>query len=473
MNAGNAHFDKQAVPTAVLCVWALLATGNYLLAETPAAGVAGVPLSQPGRPTMQAALQSAKTARVSNLWVDTELRQVMQDISSQTGVPVLCDQTVQGVVTLSVEDMPVEECLERVCSVGGYDYVKIKDYYVVGHPDPGSPIFQRVTTLQRVKLCYANCDQVRLMLPGSLARYVTYDKPGGAVLVTAPELPRQRVLEAIKLIDQPNQQIAIEAVVFELTEDGAKQLGLDWQYKNATVAAQGSDLLGTITFEETSDLAAYVDVTLRAIVQDRKGQILANPRILVMNGHEADIFVGQEKYFSMLAGQASNPYYRLESIKAGVMLKVAPQIGDNGHLVLQLEHEVSDVVTEINRDSTNGNGANANSFLPVVSRRRANTIISIKDGQTIIIGGLLREQHRSTVEKVPLLGDIPGIGLAFRNVQERKEQQEVVILITAHIANQNQLSTTEVALRLEQRYVSPLDAIMVPLQGAVSCDLRK
>jgi type II secretory pathway component GspD/PulD (secretin) len=275
------------------------------------------------------------------------------------------------------------------------------------------------------------------------------------------------VLEAIKLIDQPNQQIAIEAVVFELAEDGAKQLGLDWQYKKTNLAVGGSNLVGTITFDAGSELATYIDVTLRAIVQDRKGQVLANPRVLVMNGQEAEIFVGQEKYFSLLSGQASNPYYRLESIKAGVTLKVAPQIGDNGHIVLQLEPEVSDVVTENNRDSTNGNGDNTNSPLPVVSRRRAKTVISVKDGQTIIIGGLLREQHRVSVEKVPWLGDMPGIGLAFRNVQERKEQQEVVILITAHLVDQNQPSATEVAPRLEQRYISPLDAITVPVRGAV------
>jgi type IV pilus assembly protein PilQ len=450
MNAGNAHTAR----TAVFCFWAVLVAGDCLFAQAPAA-------------------ESEKTTSVSNLWVDTEIRLVMQDISSQTGIAIICDQTVQGVVTLSVKDMSVEECLERVCSVGGYSYVKIKDYYVVGRPDPGSPIFQWVAAPQRIKLTYSNCDQVKSMLPASLAQHVTYDKPGGAVLVTAPELARQSVLEAIKLIDQPNQQIAIEAVVFELSEDGAKQLGLDWQYKKTNLSVGGRNLVGTITFDAGSELATFIDVTLRAIVQNRNGQVLANPRILVMNGQEADIFVGQEKYFSLLSGQAMNPYYRLESIKAGVTLKVAPQIGDNGHIVLQLEPEVSDVVTENNRDSTNGTGGNFNSPLPVVSRRRAKTVISVKDGQTIIIGGLLREQHRASVEKVPLMGDMPGIGLAFRNVQERKEQQEVVILITAHLVNQNQPSATEVAPRLEQRYISPLDAITVPVQGAVSCASRK
>ncbi len=457
----------------ILSVPVLLILGvcRCSLGEEPAVNTA---TTQPISPTNHLAAGIAKPDRVSNLWVDTELRQVMQDISAQTGIAILCDQTVQGIISLSVKGMPIEECLERVCSVGGYSYVKVKDYYVVGRPDPGSPIFLRVAVPQRIKLSYANCDQVKSMLHSSLARYVTYDKPGGAVLVTAPDAARQRVLEAIRLIDQPNLQVAIEAVVFELSEDGSKQLGLDWQYQKANLAIGSNNLLGTITFDAASDMAAYLDVTLRAIVQTRKGQVLANPRILVVNGQEANIFVGQEKYFSLLSGQASNPYYRLESIKAGVTFKVSPQIGDNGHIVLQFEAEVSDVVTENSRDSTNGNGDNNNGPLPVVTRRRAETAISIKDGQTVVIGGLLREQNRSTVEKVPLLGDISALGAAFRTVQERKEQQEVMILITAHLVDHNQPTATESATRLEQRYLSPLDAIAgTTREGGVPCKSGK
>ena len=126
MNAGNAHFHELAACRAVFCFWAVLAAGDCLFAESPAVEVSA---SQPGSPTTQPAAESEKTTRVDNLWVDTEIRQVMQDISSQTGIAILCDQTVQGVVTLSVKDMSVEECLERVCSVGGYSYVKVKDYF--------------------------------------------------------------------------------------------------------------------------------------------------------------------------------------------------------------------------------------------------------------------------------------------------------------------------------------------------------
>jgi len=306
------------------------------------------------------------------------------------------------------------------------------------------------------------------MLPASLASYVTYDKPNGAVLVTAPEGPQQRVLEALKLIDQPSLQVVVEAVVFELTEEGSKQLGLNWQYQRAHLAGRLENLVGTVTYDAGSDLATYVEVILRAILQDRKGSILANPRILVVNGAEAEIFVGQEKYFSMLNGQSSNPYYRLESIKAGVVLKVLPYIGESGQITLGLEPEVSDVVADRDSESVNNDGT-VIPPLPVVTRRRAKTVVNIRDGQTVVIGGLLRDHHRLTVDKVPLLGDIPVLGAAFRGVRERKEQQEVVILITTHLVDQRQEAAASVAARLEQRYVSPLDAIAMDRREPQQC----
>jgi type IV pilus assembly protein PilQ len=468
-DVGAARWGRRVARAAVLCALGVTVVCARSRAEEPAAPG---PASRPAEPTTRPGAAAPGTGRITNLWVDTDVRQVMRDISSQADVAVLCDPTVQGAVSLAVKDMSVEECLERVCSVGGYTFVKVKDYYVVGREDPGGAMFQQVAAPVRIKLSYATCDQVRSMLHSSLAPYVTFDKPTGAVLITAPPAARQRAMEAIKLIDHPIEQIAVEAVVFELTEDGSKQLGLDWQYKKANLAARLDNLVGMVTFEAASDLGTYIELTLQAIIQDRKGQVLANPRLLVMNGQEADIFVGREKYFSLLSGQPSNPYYRLESIKAGVALKVAPRIGDQGQIVLQLEPEVSDVVTESSRDTLNNGGDNANSPLPVVTRRRVKTTVSIKDGETVVIGGLLREHRRSIVEKVPVLGDVPGLGTAFRRVDEQKEQQEVVILITARITDESQPPATSVARRLEQRYVGPLDAITVP-KGVAKCSAKR
>jgi len=179
-----------------------------------------------------------------------------------------------------------------------------------------------------------------------------------------------------------------------------------------------------------------------------------------MNNTEAEIFVGQEKYFTLLSGQASNPYYTLQSIKAGVTLKVSPSIGQDGQITLGLEPEVSDVAADDSAltDTTSLQGGASSSF-PVVTRRRAKTVVGTRDGETIMIGGLLREQHRQVIDKVPLVGDIPLLGAAFRKVNDSVERQEVVLLITVRLVEPRHAGSEQLTSRLMQRYVTPLDQI--------------
>jgi len=422
-----------------------------------------VPATMPAVPVVVP--EMPRDGRVTNVWIDTDIRQAVQDISFQTDTVILCDPTVQGIVSMSIKDMPLTECLERICASGGYSYTKIKDYYIVGKADPGSPLFQCLADPVRVKLSCVSADQVRSMLHPSMATYLTFDKADGAIVVTAPESIRNRILEAIKIVDQPGSQVAIEGIVFELTEEGSKQLGLDWQFDKRHISAGGKALVGTFTYDSDSDVGTIVDVTLRAIVESRKGQVLANPRILVMNNTQAEIFVGQEKYITLLSGQASNPYYTLQTIKSGVTLKVLPYVGADGRITMELEPEVSDVVADGNRSQVVDVKGNTTAPLPVVTRRHAKTSVSIKDGQTVVIGGLLMAQNRATVDKVPLAGDLPVLGAAFRNVQTNKQQQEVIILITAHVVDGPRMIGDDLAARLEQHYVSPLDGIAAPTPG--------
>ena len=449
---------------AIMGLVGMLALPTSSAADEPAPGPAPVKAASP-------ASSPASTRKlVTNIWVDTDLREVLQDISAQTGTTIIADQSVQGAVSLAAKEMPLEECLERLCAVGGYGFARVKDYYLMGRAKPGTALFRRLASPQRIKLRHASTDQVKVLLPSALSRYVTRDKTNGVIFVTAPEAIRRRILDAVKLIDSPNQQIAIEVIVFELTEEGSKQLGLDWQYGKTNLDVKVTNLVGTITYDGSDDIATYIDVTLRAIVQDEKGRVLANPRIVAMNGRKAEIFVGQEKYFSMLSGQASNPYYRLESIKSGVTLAVTPHIGRDGQIVLDLAPEVSDVATDWTRDSAESEQNGTAASLPVVTRRKARTSVAIKDGQTVVIGGLLREQRRSLVEKVPFLGDLPLVGAAFRKVRELKEQQEVLILITTHLMRgPGDHGSAQPATPLQQRYLSPLDAIGASAYGKGRC----
>ena len=375
---------------------------------------------------------------------------------------LVCDQSVQGAISMAVKGMPLTECLERICASGGFQYVAVKDYYVIGRAEPGTSLFQRVADPHRITLAHILPDQVHTLLQPSMLPYVTFDKISGTVVVTAPDDIRKRITDTIAMVDQPNPQVAIEAIVFELSESGSKQLAVDWQFKAGNIGMSSQNLVNTISYGAGSDLGTSVSMTLRAIVESGKGQVLANPKVLVMNNTDAEIFVGEEKYFTLLSGQASNPYYTLQSIKAGVTLKATPSIGKDGMITLKLEPEVSDVVD--NGDNTvTGNSAAQGASSPVVTRRHAKTVVDIADGQTLLMGGLIRDQHRKVIDKVPGAGDIPGAGALFRTIHEDSVRQEIVILLTVHIVQNPANAVDKVTSRLAQRYITPLDAVMSPI----------
>ncbi|HEY4328229.1 MAG TPA: hypothetical protein VGN88_00735, partial [Phycisphaerae bacterium] len=140
-------------------------------------------------------------------------------------------------------------------------------------------------------------------------------------------------------------------------------------------------------------------------------------------------------------------------------------IGKGGLITLSLEPEVSDVVTDDTSSSFGSSSSSGAAPMPVVTRRHAKTVVEINDGETIMIGGLLRDSHRAVTDKIPVAGDIPGIGAAFRTVNENRERQEVVILITARLVDKSHTSVDKLTSRLQQRYVTPLDAIGSLPQG--------
>jgi general secretion pathway protein D len=447
MKPNQRLFRGFLVPALLLTALAARAPGQSAPAPAPS-------------PAPAATAPAAKSKLVTNVWVDMDIRQVVQDVASETDTVILCDQSVQGIVSMSVKDMPLTDCLERICAAGGYSYTQVKDYFLIGKAEPGSALFQRLSEPQRVKLTYVTAEQVRMLLHPSLIPYMTFDKVGGTVIVTAPQPLRSKILGSLAQLDQPNPQVAIDAVVFELTEDGSKQLALDWQFKAGQLMMGSDNLMQTLTYNAGTDMATYVQATLKAIVETRKGQVLANPRVLVMNNTDAEIFVGQEKYFTLLSGQASNPYYTLQSIKAGVTLKVSPSIGQDGQITLGLEPEVSDVVADESMTGAAASLADGSTApFPVVTRRRAKTVVGTRDGETIMIGGLLRDQHRQVIDKVPGIGDIPLLGAIFRKVTDTVERQEVVLLITVHLVDPKRTGADRLTSRLLQRYVTPLDGI--------------
>lgn len=161
--------------------------------------------------------------------------------------------------------------------------------------------------------------------------------------------------------------------------------------------------------------------TLHLLEKEGKARIRSNPRLVILDGEEGEIRVTREEYYAIVTGTPAFPTTSLETISAGVILKVRPHVVTEGDIILTLNPEVSNVVGAGLQD------------LPVVSRRVAATTVRVKEGETLVLGGLRQLIEVTTEGKVPLLGDIPIIGALFRHKKTTSEDKDVVILITPHI----------------------------------------
>ena len=245
-----------------------------------------------------------------------------------------------------------------------------------------------------------------------------------------------RARDFLAEVDVPQRQIVIEAKVVDLSDTGAKDLGINWGGEFGT--------LSTFQLDEnrsTDDSAAAVgrfsrtalsiEATLKAIVQSGKGKVLAKPNVSVLDGKPASIFIGDEiKYVTRVDRNAQGTTVTTETARVGVQLHCVSRVSSDGYITMSLHPEVSVIVAwkEL---------AEVKLALPLISRRFVDSTIRVKDGETIVIGGLIKEEEISTMSGIPFLKDLPVIGSLFRYDKKTKNNSEVMMFITPRI-----LSTT-------------------------------
>jgi type II secretory pathway component GspD/PulD (secretin) len=377
---------------------------------------------------------------VTNVFYDTDLREALQDITAQTGINIIPDDTVQGIITLEVFDMPLEQCLERMLAPLGYTFRKMDGYYIVGAPHPQNLSFPLLSETTLYTPNYIRAQDVAALLSDYYQPYVKINPSTNTIAITtSPEMTRS-ILEDLAKIDVPAKQVMIEAIVTEMSKDVARNLGLDWDLWGSNDKGTRFDIEGRNSRHRQgsggdSALSVFVErldrrygsfdvsmsVRLRALEDQGQVDIRANPRLATVNGRTASIFIGREEYYSIITGPVNYPYTRLELIQVGITLNITPYVAEDGNITVEIKPEVSDVT---------GTGATE---LPVVSKRSVDTKIRVKNGETITVGGLRGKQERTLRTGVPFLSSIPILGYLFRHDTHVVEEREVVVFITPKI----------------------------------------
>lgn len=159
---------------------------------------------------------------------------------------------------------------------------------------------------------------------------------------------------------------------------------------------------------------------INLLVKEGKGEIKANPRIVTLENKPAIIYIGREEYHQ-IASEGYGYGGRLESIKTGISLLITPYIAENGDITVEIETEVSDVIGERIEK------------MPIVNKRNVKTQVRIKDGETIIIGGLLQKTKAREKVRIPILGRIPVLSFVFCRTSAVVRETETVLFITPRI----------------------------------------
>ncbi len=275
------------------------------------------------------------------------------------------------------------------------------------------------------------------------------DKSGNRlIVVTSPRVISQ-IEEIVRVMDVPARQVVLEARILEVSTGDAMQLGINWDDLNrqAVVIVEGGSgatARGAVpdslpffsasgghksmwSMRGMSRQAFAWQTTIDLLIQTGKARVLANPKIATLNGREASILIGERIPFTVtgtvFAGGAAAEPRQVEKEEVGIKLKITPLINADGYITTQITPEVSSV--------TGYKGVNND--LPVVATRQATTTVRLKDGSSVIIGGLLSEEKTSNVTKVPLLGDIPLIGFLFQHHSISTSKRDLVIEVTPHI----------------------------------------
>jgi type IV pilus assembly protein PilQ len=278
------------------------------------------------------------------------------------------------------------------------------------------------TTLYRLRFTNAEdvVKELRSLMPSGV---FVADDSENAVLVTGGEEDQAAAQRAIAEIDTAQPEVLFEVRVADITPlNDSSDVGLEF----GGLDLQGNPLTGAMTYAFAGKSLA-VNVRLNALVSNGHAQILATPRLVTLNGKEADLLIGQTYpivYNTSVLGGSN-----VQFVDIGVKLRLTPIIGPDGSVTAELHPEYS----ELQGFTTSG--------YPIIANRKIDSTLRVPDGDTIVLGGLLRDATSETVEQLPWLSQIPVIGKIFDDKQSSHERDEIVFLITPHIIKPNALPT--------------------------------
>jgi type IV pilus assembly protein PilQ len=409
---------------------------------------------------------------------DASLVEVLRMLSLQSQKNIVASKDVRGTVTANLYDVTVREALDAILHANGYAY-REKGNFIYVYTAKELEAIEKATRVMETrvfKLYYtpaANAvnmikpvlsdgSQTAITTPTDVGVEKSLSDLGGDShatndMIVVTDFPEnlEKVAEIIKELDARPQQILVEATIVRAALKDDNALGVDFtilggvDFSGLTAAGSNvnSALNGNILNQPSAGQivdngynavgtgfasavpngglkvgVVYNDIAvfISALEQVTDTIVLANPKVLAVNRQVAEVHVGNNDGYLTTTTTESSTVQTVEFLETGTKLMFRPFIGDDGYIRMEVHPEDS-------------NGGLSSAGLPFKSTTEVTSQVMVKDGHTIVIGGLFRESSTSTRGQVPGLGNIPIAGVLFRNQRDQTHREEVIILLTPHI----------------------------------------
>lgn len=402
--------------------------------------------------------------------VDVDIRNLLTSIALANNLNIVISDEVQGNVSVKLSNINAQDMIKIIVANNNYTY-QFKDnviYISKGDKD---------INLYTVQINYLELDKIaqtiNLMLTGNLTDKIDdKDKKtaiNNKVMINESEntisfygtlKQYEQIKNFLQEQDKPQKQVSLEAKVTAIQKDAAKDLGVSWEWsklpqspeheitydtvKHTVINEDGSkeeitdylpvdevtrkwnddeNIPGVIRFGKGVDgypYEFYYAAKIDALISDGKANILARPNITTIQGKEAVINIGSEVPVPTVSTTNSTTTTSIKYREAGIILKCTPRVNEDGIITVKVHTEVSSPMYVEDMKAYR------------FQKRSADTIVRLKDGQTMVIGGLIGSDEAKQMSKIPFLGDIPILGNLFKHIQKSKSDTEVMIFLTAH-----------------------------------------
>lgn len=353
---------------------------------------------------------------------DAAVLDVVQTLAKQSGLDVVIsgDKNLaqNKRTTLQLNNVSPEQAIDYVLKTNGLEYEKRGKVILISTRAQEQASFSAGTKILQLK--HLTAKRGAAVLNKIIPTLKVSAGSRANLMVLRGQISQLKEVEGlIASIDKPIPQVLIESKVLEISTSDSMRLGL-------TYGSQAG-VFKFVTDKNTrrTKLAENLQTTVNALISEGKAKVIAKPRIATLDNHEALINIGRRIPYAVPVSSGSNTVqWSVEYIDAGVKLKITPCLGEDGLIVTSIQPEVS----SISEWRTTAAGE-----FPVISTRNAQATLRVKDGETIVVGGLLSETERETVSRLPILGYLPVAGMLFSNKMLEKEKTEIVFMITPHV----------------------------------------